>query len=101
MAKLTVFECDICKTQSKKIYSVKFEIASVLLSNGDNKSTNGTPINFDCEVCSYKCAIEALTRAFKKTKVDITEESKMYHVGDPVTKEYKKEDHYVCSVEKS
>jgi len=71
MAKITLFECDICKTQSKKIHSMKFEIASVLLSNGDNKPTNGNPINFDCEVCSFKCAAEALARTFKKMKGEI------------------------------
>jgi ribosomal protein L44E len=70
MAKISVFECDICKTQSKKIHSVKFEIASVILSNGDNKPTNGNPVHFDCEVCSYKCAAEALARTFKKIKVE-------------------------------
>jgi hypothetical protein len=71
MAKISVYECDICKTQSKKIYSVKVEIASALLSNGDNKPTTGNPINFDCEVCSFTCAAEALARTFKKLKGEV------------------------------
>jgi len=70
MAKITVFECDICKAQTKKITSFKFETATVLLSNGDNKPTVGTPMISHYEVCSDKCAIEALSRMLK---VDIVE----------------------------
>jgi hypothetical protein len=62
MAKITVFECDICKAQSKKINSLKFEIQPLLLSNEDNKPTVGTPTISYCEVCSDKCAIEALCK---------------------------------------
>ncbi len=62
MAKITVFECDICKAQSKKIYSFNFEIATILLSNGDNKPTAGTPTISKYDVCFSQCAIEALSR---------------------------------------
>jgi hypothetical protein len=62
MAKITVFECDICKAQSKKINALKFEVQTILLSNEDNKPTVGTPTISYCEVCSDKCAIEALCR---------------------------------------
>jgi hypothetical protein len=62
MAKLTVFECDVCKAQSKKVNSIKFETQTILLSNGENKPTVGTPTISTYEVCSDKCAIEALCR---------------------------------------
>jgi hypothetical protein len=70
MAKITVFECDVCKVQSKKINSLKFEITTILLSNEENKPTVGTPTISCYEVCSDKCAIEALSRMLK---VDIVE----------------------------
>jgi hypothetical protein len=72
MAKITVFECDICKVQSKKIYSFNFEIATILLSNGDNKPTVGTPTISHYDVCSNQCAIKALS---KMLEVDIVEGS--------------------------
>ncbi len=72
MAKITVFECDICKAQSKKIYSFNFEIATILLSNGDNKPTVGTPTTSHYDVCSDQCAIKALS---KMLEVDIVEGS--------------------------
>jgi len=70
MAKITVFECDICKAQSKKIFSFKLEIATILLSNGDNKPIVGTPTISNYDVCSNKCAIKALSRMLE---VDIVE----------------------------
>ena len=70
MAKITVFECDICKAQTKKITSFRVEIATILLSNGDNKPTVGTPMISQCDVCSDECAIESLSRMLK---VDIVE----------------------------
>jgi hypothetical protein len=74
MARITVFECDICKTQSKKINSLKFEIATILLSNEENRPTVGTPTISCYEVCSDQCAIEALSRMLK---VDIVEEGEV------------------------
>ncbi len=85
MAKLNVFECDVCKTLSKKITSVKFEIGSILLSNGENRPTQGTPVNFACEVCSDKCAIDALAKVLKKMRAEATEN--------------KNEDHLACLTE--
>jgi hypothetical protein len=70
MAKITVFECDICKVQTKKITSFKAEIATVLLSNGDNNPTVGTPMISHYDVCSNQCAIKALS---KMLEVDIAE----------------------------
>jgi hypothetical protein len=70
MAKITVFECDVCKAQSKKINSLRFEMATILLSNEENKPTVGTPTIARYEVCSDKCAIEALSRMLE---VDIVE----------------------------
>jgi len=70
MAKITVFECDICKAQSKKTNSLKIEIETILLSNGDNKPIVGTPTISHCEVCSDQCAIEALYRMLKVDKVE-------------------------------
>jgi hypothetical protein len=70
MAKITVFECDICKTQSKKITRLKLETSTILLSNEDNKATVGTPMISHCDVCSDQCAMVALS---KMLKVDITE----------------------------
>lgn len=72
MAKITVFECDICKAQSKKIFTFNFEIVTILLSNGDNKPIVGTPTISHYDVCSNKCAIEALSRMLE---VDIVEGS--------------------------
>lgn len=74
MAKITVFECDICKAQSKKITSFKVEIATILLSDGDNKPTVGTLMISHCDVCSDECTIEALSRMLK---VDIVEEGEV------------------------
>jgi hypothetical protein len=74
MAKITVFECDICKSQSKKINSLKFENQIILLSNEDNKPTVGTPTISSYEVCSDKCAIEALCRMLG---VNIVEEGEI------------------------
>lgn len=70
MAKLTVFECDICKAQSKKVSRLKLETSTILLSNEENKPTVGTPTISHCDVCSDKCAMVALS---KMVKVDIVE----------------------------
>jgi hypothetical protein len=70
MAKITVFECDICKAQSKKIFTFNFEIATILLTNGDNKPIVGTPTISHYDVCSNKCAMKALSQMLE---VDIVE----------------------------
>ena len=70
MAKITLFECDLCKAQSKKIISLKCEIATILLSNGENRPTVGTPAISCYEVCSGKCAIEALSKMLKVDNVE-------------------------------
>ena len=70
MAKITVFECDICKAQSKKINLLKLEIATILLSNEDNKPTVGTPTISHCDVCSDKCAMVALSRMLRVDMIE-------------------------------
>ena len=70
MAKITVFECDVCKAQSKKVSRLKLETSTVLLSSEDNKPTVGTPTTSQCDVCSDKCAMVALS---KMLKVDVVE----------------------------
>jgi hypothetical protein len=82
MAKITVFECDICKTQSKKIFTFNFEIATNLLSNGDNKPIVGTPSISHYDVCSNKCAIKALCTMLEVDRSEGDEASSERAVND-------------------
>lgn len=69
MAKVTNFECDVCKIQSKKIQEVQVVITPMLLNNGDAKPTTGSPTSSSFQICGDKCACSALERVFKKLEV--------------------------------
>lgn len=66
MAKITVFECDICKKQGKKIQEVKMTVTPLLLVNGEGKANAGAPSEATFQVCAESCLIEGIKKAFKK-----------------------------------